>query len=86
MQPVVNNYYVLFPNHHEGLLMHKKLKEAGIKCTIAPPPREASSFCGISLLVDPENLDAIRQIAVQEDIKIEKIACIPRKTGWDFKI
>ncbi|MFW0966496.1 MAG: DUF3343 domain-containing protein [Thermacetogeniaceae bacterium] len=75
----VFDYYILFPNHHEGLHLHKELKKAGVKCRIAPTPREASSFCGISLLVTEENLDSAKKVIDSCGVKIEGIARIRRK-------
>jgi hypothetical protein len=75
------DYYVLFPSHHDGLLLHKKLKEAGVKCTIAPTPRELSSFCGMSLMVSEENFDAVQQVIEECHARIDGIARIPRKNG-----
>ncbi len=77
----VYNYYVLFPNHQEGLRLHRKLKETGIKCTISPTPREASSFCGISLLVSEENVGKVKGVLEKHgDIKTEGIAKIKQGT------
>jgi hypothetical protein len=75
----VYNYYILFPNHHEGLHLHKELKKARVKCSIAPTPRAASSFCGISLLVTEEYLQAAKEVIDNCGVKIEGIAKIRRK-------
>jgi len=75
----VYNYYILFPNHHEGLHLHKELKKAGVKCSISPTPRAASSFCGISLLVTEEYLQAAKEVIDNCGVKTEGIARIRRK-------
>lgn len=76
--------YVLFPNHHEGLSLQRKLKEAGISCTISPTPRSASTHCGISLLVQADDVEVIWQIIREQGILVEKIVTLPRKrTVWD---
>lgn len=78
------DYYILFPNHHEGLRLHKELKAAGVKCTIAPTPREARNLCGISLLVTEDYLEDAKKIIDTWQIKIDGIARIRRKTGlWN---
>jgi len=78
------DYYVLFPNHQEGLRLHRKLKEAQVKCTISPTPREASSFCGISLMVSEENVAAVQKVIAESDIKIEGLVRLQRKTAvWN---
>jgi len=81
----IYDYYVLFPNHQEGLRLHRILKTAGIKCAISPTPREASSFCGMSLLISEENVEKVKEVlAVNDSIKIEGIAKIKRKaTIWN---
>ncbi|MGI6679188.1 MAG: DUF3343 domain-containing protein [Dehalobacterium sp.] len=77
------NYYVLFPNHHEGLRLYGILKEAGVKGSISPTPREASSFCGMSLLIPPENVDRVEQLIQEHKINIEGIVKLkPKTTIW----
>jgi len=83
-QAEIYDYYVLFPNHHEGLRLQKELKAAGIKCTIAPTPREASSFCGISLRITEEDLEPVKQMIERHSIKVDGIARIRRKAAiWN---
>lgn len=72
------SYYVLFPNHDNGMRLYREMKESGLKCTIAPTPREASKCCGISLLVKKEDLDQIRQIVKKKQIEILQIAEIKK--------
>lgn len=72
------SYYVLFPNHDNGMRLYREMKENGLKCTIAPIPREASKCCGISLLVKKEDLDQIRQIVKKKQIEILQIAEIKK--------
>lgn len=71
-------YYVLFPNHDNGMRLYKEMKEAGLKCTIVPTPREASKCCGISLLVEKEDLEQIRQIVREKQIEILHVAEIKK--------
>ena len=72
------SYYVLFPNHDNGMRLYREMKENGLKCTIAPTPREASKCFGISLLVKKEDLDQIRQIVKEKQIEILQIAEIKK--------
>lgn len=62
------NYYILFPNHHQGLKAHKLLKAEGVKCTISPTPREASHSCGICLLLDEMNAYLAEALLGSSDI------------------
>ncbi len=75
------DFYILFPNHHEGLRLHQELKAAGVKCSIAPTPRSASSFCGMSLRLAETELPAARQVIASSNAKIEGIARIQRPNG-----
>lgn len=67
-------YYVLFPNHDNGMRLHKELKALGVKAVIAPTPRVASKCCGISLLIRKEDVEIIEQCVRDRDIEILKIA------------
>lgn len=73
------DYYILFPNHHEGLRLHQALKEAGVRCIIAPTPRSASSFCGMSLRLAEDQVTAAMQVIAASGAIIEGIARIQRQ-------
>ncbi len=78
-------WYVLFPNHHEGLKLNQELKGRGIQCTIAPTPRAASTSCGISLIVMEVDLPVINEIINDLEVKIEKTVKLPVKKNWQYK-
>ncbi|MGI6413196.1 MAG: DUF3343 domain-containing protein [Syntrophomonadaceae bacterium] len=78
------DWYVLFPNHHEGLRLKKELDRADIRARIAPTPREASKNCGISLIVDEGDLPVIKQIIAVNNIQILKIVSLARKE-WKYR-
>ncbi|MDD4550281.1 MAG: DUF3343 domain-containing protein [Syntrophomonadaceae bacterium] len=84
-EPEVYDYYFLFSNHQEGLRAYKHFKDSGIKCTIAPTPREASTSCGISLLVTEDQVETARKIALAPELKIDAIAPIRRKNKSRYK-
>lgn len=67
-------YYVLFPNHDNGMRLHKELKAIGVKAVIAPTPRVASKCCGISLLIRKEDVEIVEQCVRDHDVEILKIA------------
>ncbi|MGL6201736.1 MAG: DUF3343 domain-containing protein [Lachnospiraceae bacterium] len=71
-------HYVLFPNHDNGMRLHRELKALGVRAVIAPTPRSASKCCGISLLVEEKDLETIRQCIDSHDIEILKIAVIEK--------
>lgn len=66
--------YVLFPNHDNAMRLYKELKTLGVRAVIAPTPRSASKCCGVSLMVEEEDLVQIQEIAKEKKIEILKIA------------
>lgn len=79
------NWYVLFPNHENGLMLYNALKTEGVKTTIVPTPRKAQKSCGISLLVEEARLDAVRTCIEREQIQILNIISLAdeRDAGRD---
>ena len=71
-------HYVLFPNHDNGMRLYKELKALGVRAVISPTPRTASKCCGISLMVEEEDLDTIQSCAKERGIEILKIAAVER--------
>ena len=71
-------HYVLFPNHDNGMRLYKELKALGVRAVISPTPRTASKCCGISLMVEEEDLDTIQSCAKDRGIEILKIAAVER--------
>ena len=71
-------YYVLFPNHDNGMRLYQKLKKEGVRSVIAPTPRSASKCCGISLLVKEEDLGKIRTCVEENGIEILEIAAVEK--------
>ena len=70
--------YVLFPNHDNGMRLHKELRALGLRSQIAPTPRVASKCCGISLLIAEAEQPAVEAciaahaIEILEIVKLEK--------------
>lgn len=62
--------YILFPSYNDGLRLVSILKNAGIKYTIAPTPRQLSACCGMSIIYDKDNENEIRKIIDDNNIKI----------------
>ena len=58
----MKQYYILFKNHDNGMRLYNSLKSKNIKCTIAPTPRVASKSCGISLLINKDDIEKIIDI------------------------
>ena len=70
--------YILFPNHDNAMRLYRSLRKLGVRAVIAPTPRVASKCCGVSLMVEKEDLDLIRQTAKENGIEILKIAEVER--------
>lgn len=69
-------HYILFPNHTTGMELYHLLKRKGIRTIMAPTPRSLSTSCGLSLLARKTDLDQIRQIIEENQVKIIDIATI----------
>ena len=74
----MKQYYVLFRNHDNGMRLYNSLKSKNIKSTIAPTPRVDSKSCGISLLVNKEDIQKIRECVTNESIDIIDIVEIEK--------
>ena len=71
-------HYVLFPNHDNGMRLHRGLKAEGIRAVIAPTPRAASKCCGISLLIEEKDIEAVRRCVAENEIDILDIVEIQK--------
>lgn len=74
----MKQYYVLFENHDNGMRLYNSLKLKSIKCTIVPTPRMASKSCGISLLINKEDIQKIKECVHNESIDIIDIVAIEK--------
>ncbi len=56
------NYYILFSTYTQGMALKDLLTKKKIPCRIAPAPRsiQGELGCGMSLLLQPEDIDAAR--------------------------
>lgn len=70
--------YVLFPNHDNGMRLHRELKKLGVRVVIAPTPRAASTCCGISLLIKKEDTEIVKKCVEEYQIEILKIVDIEK--------
>lgn len=71
-------HYVLFPNHDNSMRLYKELKAIGVRAVIAPTPRQASVCCGVSLMVEEEDIETIQNVVKEKGIEILKIAAVER--------
>lgn len=71
-------HYVLFPNHDNGMRLYNELKKLGVWAVIAPTPRSASKCCGISLMINEGDIDAVLSCVAEHGIEILKIAAVEK--------
>ncbi len=71
-------HYVLFPNHDNAMRLYKELKKLGVRAVIAPTPRSVSKCCGVSLMVEENDLNTIRECIKEQEIEIWEIAAVER--------
>jgi len=73
------NYYILFANYTQGLALQELLKGEGLKARISPTPRaiQGELSCGMSLLVLPEDIEAVRECIVRHNAPHHSIEALP---------
>ncbi|MFA9463725.1 MAG: DUF3343 domain-containing protein [Velocimicrobium sp.] len=72
----MEEYYVLFHNHHSGMELYQALKRRNIQTTIVPTPRRVSACCGISLMIQKEDMEKIVECIEFDKIEIQKIVAL----------
>ena len=70
--------YVVFPNHDNGMRLHRALRAAGLKSQISPTPRQASKCCGISLIVKEEELEQVKACIREKGVEIIGITALEK--------
>ena len=73
------NYYILVANYTQGLALQDLLKAEGLKARISPTPRSVQGelSCGMSLLVLPEDIDAVRECIARHNAPHHSIVSLP---------
>lgn len=73
------NYYILFANYTQGLLLQELLKKDGISARIAPAPRsiQGELSCGMSLLVKQEDVEGVRDCIERNHAEYHDIVALP---------
>lgn len=71
-------FYILFDNHENGLRLHKLLRSAGLSATISPTPRSLSKCCGISLIIEENEIEQINKIVKENSIEIIGIESVEK--------
>ena len=73
------NYYILFDNYTQGFALLDLLRGEGLRARVAPTPRDIDGAqpCGMSLLVAPEQIDAVRSCIARHGAAHRGIAEVP---------
>jgi hypothetical protein len=79
MEPAAIDSYVLFHSHTSGMALYEYIRKKGIRVRISPAPRSFTAECGMSLLVEASELEAVKACVEQSGIEIDQIISIPRQ-------
>jgi len=79
MAQEAEDYYVLFPNHTEGMKLYRFLRQRGIAVRVSPAPRLVSVCCGMSLLVEEQQIEAVRLAIPLSGVQIDRIVSLTRQ-------
>lgn len=73
------NYYILFENYTQGLMLQQLLREDSISSRIAPAPRsiQGKLGCGMSLLIQPEDIENVRACIERNQAEYYDIVPLP---------
>lgn len=53
-------YYILVESSTAGMALYQALRKQGCVVRISPVPRGLQACCGVSLLVKPQHIEAVR--------------------------
>lgn len=67
------SFYLLVRNHTVGMELYHYLRGLGLAVRISPTPRAAKACCGMSLLVNPSDIDSVKEAIAKSGIEIERI-------------
>ncbi len=72
-------YYILFANYTQGLILKDLLTKDGIRSRIAPAPRsiQGELGCGMSLLLEADAIDAARECIRRNNAEFHDIVPLP---------
>ena len=71
-------YYILFLNYEQGLALRDLLLRNDIPNRIAPAPRaiQGDLSCGMSLLIEPEQIETARRCIEENHAEYHRIASL----------
>ncbi|MCI1655344.1 MAG: DUF3343 domain-containing protein [Lachnospiraceae bacterium] len=73
------NYYILFETYTQGMVLYDLLREEKIPARISPAPRvlQKEVGCGMSLLLQPEDVERARACISRHQAAYHSIAALP---------
>ena len=71
--------YVLFESHTDAMRLYELVRAKGFGARISTTPRQARSSCGVALLIDCDEAEAIDGIARGSGMPIEGIVPLPNQ-------
>lgn len=74
----ITDFYILFHNHTEGMQLYSYLRQRQLRVRICPVPRAASACCGMSLIVEKEDVEAVRAATEESGIDNQGFVELPR--------
>lgn len=67
-EPGMEHYYLLFNNSNEAFAMHQAMDQAGLSNRIAPTPRQLSICCGVTLIIEFDDIQSIKDLAQEKGL------------------
>lgn len=78
----MNDYYIaVFDSTHYALHFEKVIRGGGLKINIMPVPREITASCGISAKLETDEIDRIKQLAVEQNLKVSGYYHVETQNG-----
>ncbi len=75
----IQDWYVLFHNHTEGMALYQYIRKQGVTVKISPTPRAASVCCGMSLLVEENEREAVEACLRESGLAYDRFLSLPRQ-------
>ncbi|MDO4289813.1 MAG: DUF3343 domain-containing protein [Eggerthellaceae bacterium] len=71
-------FYILVNSSTEGMALYTRLREAACRVRVAPAPRGEQACCGMSILVAPGDMPAVRAaLAADRSLIYDRIVELP---------
>lgn len=73
------DWYILFKSHTEAMDLYGRLKARGFMPRVSPTPRSASVCCGVSLLVQDEEIAGVTDYINENSCVYERIVPLKKQ-------